>query len=175
MVVKRIKWEENEEGRTWTRRQPASRSVLRCTASLLYNCAAHYFSAVQLCRTILPSSHCAARHLSSSFAQWLRACRGAESCWRKTLWSQFCLLGLLGWWLCTSALGGGDGDEKGKGGGRRREEERLAGFGRRKETVVTGGGCSAAVKVEGGGNVKEAAHSEGDEDQHVKSMWRGEP
>ena len=27
--------------------------------------------------------------------------------------------------------------------------------GRSKETVVTGGGCSAAVKVEGGGNVRE--------------------
>ena len=51
----------------------------------------------------------------------------------------------------------------------------MAGFGRRKETVVTGGGCSAAVKVEGGGNVKEAAQSEGDEDQHVKSMSWGEP
>ena len=60
--------------------QPAARS---CAALLLV--LPH---TVQLRRTLVRAL-CAARYLSSSFAQWLRACRGAESCWRKTLWNQF--------------------------------------------------------------------------------------
>ena len=83
---------------------PALHSAPLCTCAALY--------------------HCAAPHLSSSFAQWLRACRGAES-WRKTLWSQFCLQLLGCWWIRISARGGGDGDEKGEV--RRRRERRKRG------------------------------------------------
>ena len=95
---KGIKWEENEEGRTWTSRLPAARSLLLCTAhsvnctgSASLHCALlTSLHCVQLRRTLVTLYQCAAPHLSSSFAQWLRACRGAESS-RKTLWSRFCL------------------------------------------------------------------------------------